>query len=482
MSPKTRSLWKLFLESDIRTRLNDAGPGLALAVLSGGQTEYRSFGLAHLEQQSPITPDTLFQVGSITKSFTAQAILHLVRQRSLDLDDLLFKYVPELRIARFAITLRHLLTHTSGIRDYSALWHMSGRSSDDLRTSQQVFDLLIKQEALNFQPGTSFSYSSSGYYLLSLVIERVAGTAYHEFMRREIWRPLGMLNTVAASDAAFDHPKRAYAYSKAEDGYRRVVSRRRFFGAGGMFTSINDLLTWERYLRAQDELVFGPDKHVSKQLVISQLLGDGRRIESWCGLALFSQRGELCQGQGGVYAGYTAWTRRFPRLNMSLVFLSNAPDLPPDLGTRLAEAYLGYRPKATSRDGVTTDRHDEDARIPIESASDYVGVYVSSALDSRYDVVVEKDRMLLFGARPKEELWQALANEVITVRFLRNDAGAVVGLEASSGLARQVRFTRVEKASPEEPARLRCNAITCRSWRTDADGVVSASFGIDYLR
>ena len=195
-------------------------PGCALAVMREGKVIYsRAYGMADLDHDLPITPASVFHVASISKQFTAASILMLAEEGKLSIDDDVHKYIPELPDFGVKITLRHLLTHTSGMRDQWAMLGMNGwRLNLDLITDQDVLDILSKQKALNFPPGEQYLYSNSGFTLLALTVKRVSGKSLREFTQERIFGPLGMTHTFFRDNHAEIVKNIAYGYLQAGRG------------------------------------------------------------------------------------------------------------------------------------------------------------------------------------------------------------------------------------------------------------------------
>ena len=227
---------------------NRAGsPGCALGVYQNGRTVYaRGYGMADLEHDAPITPDSVFYAGSVSKQFTAMAAALAIAQGKLSADDDVRKYVPELPDYGRPITIRHLIHHTSGLRDINTLMVLAGRRDEDAFDNKAVLRILARQKALNFMPGDEHLYSNSGYAMLALAIERGTGTPFAEFADANIFKPLGMSVSHFHTDLSRLVPGRAWAYDKRADGTFALNSpQNERAGAGGLFTSVRELARWD---------------------------------------------------------------------------------------------------------------------------------------------------------------------------------------------------------------------------------------------
>ena len=222
-------------------------PGAAVAVIRDGEIVHSNgFGMADLERGVPITVDSVFEIGSISKQFTAMCILLLEHDGKLSVDDDVRDFIPEMPSYEEPITLRHLLNHTSGIRDIETLFPLAGLSYLNEYPDAQQLDLITRQQALNFPPGEEYLYSNSGYLLLRLIVERVSGQSLREFAEERIFDPLGMTRTVFWERPRQIIPGRALAYSPREDGgWDYEVWHLGFQGPAGLYTTVGDLALWD---------------------------------------------------------------------------------------------------------------------------------------------------------------------------------------------------------------------------------------------
>jgi CubicO group peptidase (beta-lactamase class C family) len=222
-------------------------PGCALGVYRDGQVAYtRGYGMANLELGAGITPQSVFDIGSTSKQFTATSILLLARQGKLSLDDDIRKYIPELPNYGKAITIRHILTHTSGLRDYLTLWNLAGVDDADLTTDDDALALIVRQRELNFAPGEQWLYSNSGFFLASIIVKRVSGQSLAQFAAEHIFKPLGMAHTRYNDDHMAIIPNRATGYApRRGGGFATDMSNFEQTGDGGVQTSVEDLLRWD---------------------------------------------------------------------------------------------------------------------------------------------------------------------------------------------------------------------------------------------
>lgn len=319
------------------------GPGCAVGVARDGEVVFqRGYGMANLELDAPITPASIFHVASISKQFTAMAVALLARDGRLSLDDDVRRYLPELPDYGHRITIRHLLTHTSGLRDQWDLLNMArGRFEENRITESDVLEIVARQKALNFVPGTEYLYSNTGYTLAGTIVRRVSGKSLRDFADERIFRPLGMTHTHFHDDYTMVVKGRAAGYARGASAPWRVsLPNYDTYGATSLFTTVGDLLRWERNL---DRPVVG-DAALLRELAASATLANGDTTGYGLGLATERHRGAWLVGHGGADAGYRAYVGRFPGHGLAVAVLCNAaPANPAALARGVADVFLGDR-------------------------------------------------------------------------------------------------------------------------------------------
>jgi CubicO group peptidase (beta-lactamase class C family) len=300
---------------------NTHGPGCAVGIARGGETLLeRGYGMADLAGNRPITPATILESGSVAKQFTATAILLLAADGKLALDDDARRYLPELPNYGRTITVRHLLTHTSGLREWSNLVAWQGwERGTRVHTNPDMVRLIAAQQTLNYPVGDHYSYTNSGFLLLHAIVERVSGQSFARFTRERIFVPLGMTNTSWRDDYLRVVPGLAQAYSRQGDGWRLNMPNDNVVGAGGLLTTVGDWLRWNRALTNR---TLGA---VSDSLVRRMTLTNGLTIEYALGLMVGQYRGTQQLAHSGSTAGYSTYLARYPALNdLSIAVMCNA--------------------------------------------------------------------------------------------------------------------------------------------------------------
>lgn len=230
-------------------KYNTHTPGGVLTVARKGQILYnKAFGMADLEHDIANTTETVFEAGSVSKQFTATAILLLAQEGKLSLDDDVRKYVPELPDYGSTIKIRHLMTHTSGLRDWGSIVGLSGwERGKRVHTHAHVLEILAQQKGLNFPPGDQYSYSNSGYNLMVFIVERVSGMPFVAFCKQRIFEPMGMTHTQWRDEYRTIVKNRAIAYEKSGDTYLQTMPFEKIFGSGGLLTTTADLIIWNQH-------------------------------------------------------------------------------------------------------------------------------------------------------------------------------------------------------------------------------------------
>lgn len=292
-----------------------------MAVLEAGEIVYaRGCGLADLERPAPITPASVFDIGSTSKQFTAACVLLLARSGGLSLDGEIREHLPRLPDLG-TITVRQLVHHTSGIRDYLNLTLLAGGTLDNDAPEDAVLDLLARQRGLDFPPGTKHSYSNSGYFLLGEIVRSVTGKSLRQFAHEQIFEPLGMTSTFFHDDYGEVVPGRALAYTPAgEAGFRHDVSIWDVVGDGAVFTTVEDLRHWDRQFY-DCALPGGGD--LIRELTTPGRLADGTDLTYAFGLTVGTHRGQRTISHGGAWGGYRAEMVRFPDQRTTVIVLAN---------------------------------------------------------------------------------------------------------------------------------------------------------------
>ena len=444
--------------------LTKAGsPGCALAVARDGKILYeKGYGLANIEQNVAITPQTVFDIGSTSKQFTAASILLLEKQGKLSVNDDVRKYLPELPDYGKKITILHLLNHTSGLRDYLELMTLAGINIDGVTDDDDALGIIARQKALNFEPGSEWLYSNSGYFLLSVIVKRVSGKTLAAFATENIFQPLGMTQTLYRDKHTQLVANRALAYDEKDRGagYALAVSYFEQTGDGAVHTSVEDILKWdENFYSGQ---VGGAA--FSAELQENGHLNNGKKLDYAKGLVVASYRGLPWVSHGGAWGGYRAQLARFPQQHFSVVCLCNVGNANPSKrAMRVADVYLGSLMKEKTvkeAAGEAGPPKKPVVTLAPEQMSGLEGEYHSEELNVTYTLALQTGTLKVkkvgssaafvrngilpadsFAATEKDHF--AMREGGISVRFERDANGRVKGFVLDAGRVQGIFFAKL---------------------------------------
>jgi CubicO group peptidase (beta-lactamase class C family) len=376
-------------------------PGCAVGVYRGSETLHTgAFGMANLDHDVPLTPSSVFHVASVSKQFTAAAVLLLAQDGKLSLDDDVRKHIPELPDFGKRITLRHLAHHTSGIRDQWDMLNFSGwRYSRDLITDDDVLSVLSRQKDLNFAPGERHLYSNSGYTMLAIVVSRVSGKPFREFTTERIFKPLGMTSTHFRDNFNEIVKNQAYGYAPAQGSFRLSVTNFDTAGATSLLTTVEDMAKWHANF---DSHTVGGEAFIPAMLERGTL-NSGERIAYALGISHGTYRGLPTVGHGGADAGYRSSFLRFPDQRFGVAVLCNlAATNPGDLTQRVADAYLAdvLKPATT----VPNPASQPEVPLPMDQLTKLAGLYWNETNAVAMQFVVDGDRLAAILGGSKQPL------------------------------------------------------------------------------
>ena len=335
--PSAEDLDAVFSEWD-----REDSPGCAAGALRNGEFAFRgAYGMANLDYGIPLTPDSIFRMASVSKQFTVAAVLVAEDQGLLSLEDPLRKHFPDLPPWADPVRIRHLVHHTSGIRDYLVVMSLRGFGDDAHFTDADVLAALRQLERLNFDPGTEYLYSNSGYWLLAELIPRVSGLTLRQFAGEHLFGPVGMTGSHFHDRHREIVPGRATGYRprpEAEGGGFEVdMTTLEMVGDGGLYTSVNELRHWERMFL--DPAALGPD--LLRRLTAPGRFNDGSAQDYAGGLGLGEYRGLATVSHGGSFVGFRTYALRFPEQAFAVFVLCNSASADPGaLSRRVADLFL----------------------------------------------------------------------------------------------------------------------------------------------
>ena len=294
-------------------------PGGAIGVAKDGKTFFsKAYGLASLEYLVPNSNNTIFNTGSVSKQFTAMGIVLLEEQGKLSFDDEIHQHIPELPDFGHPITIRHLLHHTSGLRSLHALFALAGWRGDDARTNEDLNRFILKQQDLNFEPGTEYLYCNTGYMLMVNIIENATGAPVPAWMRDNIFEPLGMTHTYVEDQYNRVVPDNATSYY-GRDRFDRAVEYWGYVGSGNMHSTTADLLRWLSNFRAPQK---GWESAFRKMQTLDPF-NDGTPNNYAFGVVADKYLGKARIQHGGAVGGFRAFVATYPEEDLDIVVLTN---------------------------------------------------------------------------------------------------------------------------------------------------------------
>jgi len=415
-------------------------PGAAVLVEQGGKVVLRKgYGMANLELGIPVTPENVFEIGSVTKQFTAASILMLQERGKLSLSDELTKFLPDYPIQGKKVTIENLLTHTSGIPSYTGLPEWLPRMREDMTLDQLIG--LFKDKPFEFEPGTKWAYDNSGYVLLGAVIEKASGKSYERFVEDEIFQPLGMSHSLYGSVSDIV-PHRAAGYDKPGDHWVNTpyLSMTQPYAAGSLMSTVDDLAAWDKALAGETLL----KKASLARMATPYRLPSGLSTRYGFGLAIRDLGGKTVVEHGGGINGFTCDLLRIPSEGIFIAVLTNntAPKLAPEaVAERIARVLLGL---PAERQAIQVDPKTLD---------DYVGVYRNE--DATRTVTREGDK--LFAQRQggaKTEIVAGARDDFFykgggaTIKFVRDAQGKVTGAKVDTQGPEESPMARISEVPP----------------------------------
>ncbi len=441
---KTDKVDKLFAQWD-----STVSPGAALAIIKDGEIIYkRGYGMANLEHNVTIAPTTVFRIGSTSKQFTAACIATLVLDGKISLDDDIRKYIPEMPKYEKPITVRHLVHHTSGIRGYTGLLPLVGyRADTDAPTIEETIEIIARQKSLNFTPGEKYSYSNSGYFLQSIIVERATGKSMNEYAQEHIFKPLGMKNTFFHQDHTMIIKNRADGYSPTKEGFRINMTNWMHVGDGGIYTTVEDMYLWDQAFY-NNKL----GKELIELIQTPGVLNNGEKLDYAFGLRISDYRGLKTVGHGGSWVGFRAVTVRFPEQRFSVVCLASLSTMSPSsLSRQIADIYLADQFKEPAKE---TERPRRGA--PVEAAKElsltpaqlkeYAGEYYSDELITTYKVMVKEGELFIKHRYAPESLKAVGPDKFIwgrrNIDFTRNKKKKITGFALGIGRGGNIKFIK----------------------------------------
>ena len=433
-------------------------PGAAVVVVQKGKTVFKNFyGFANLEHGIPISENTVFAVGSVSKQFTGFAILQLEKQGKLSLQDDIRIYIPELPDLGETVTISHLLHHTGGLKEQFHLLAMAGVFNADTITMDQILKLVINQKHLAFKPGERLMYSNTGYMLLATIVQRITGKSFRRYMDEIVFQPLGMTHSHFHDDLTEIIKNKADSYDVDETtapGFARGLLNHGIVGNTGLFTTASDMAKWlNNWI---DHKIGGPD--LLEKMTRTDLLNSGEKTDYGFGIGVTAYRGLKVLLHSGSDSGYRAYTAIFPDQSFGLAVFTNLYAINPSaLGKKIQDIFLSEyftspeeKPKTEEIAGET----QKNITLTREQLAEYTGTFYSEELGTVYKIERLVKILALTHIRNETVLLKPSADkDVFTcdtwwlkeVAFTRDKNGKISGCRLSSSRAPNVIFTKITK-------------------------------------
>ena len=383
---------RLFMEWD-----NTHSPGAAIGIIKEGKLIYtKGYGIANLDYGIPISADSKFYIPSTTKQFTAACIALLSMEGKIGLDDDIRNYLPEIPDYGEKITIRHLVHHTSGLRDYLVLMYFSGESFEDYFSIDDGIKKLKKQKALNFSPGEKYQYSNSGYILMAEIVNRTSGMTIRQYADKHIFQPLGMKHTFFNDDHKQITKNRVISYLVQEDGsYKRFLQHFDALGDGNLTTTVNDLYLWDQNFYTQ--MVGG--KELQKIMLSRGILNNGDTLSYAFGQVREAYKGLESISHSGSMLGYRTEYVRFPKQQFSVVILANRSDAnASQKAFQVSDIFL--KNELIEQEEINTNKPDstkskKEMDVSSFQLEDYTGKFYCEELGLSYTLNLEEEKLMI---------------------------------------------------------------------------------------
>ena len=447
---------------------NEEGvPGGVIGVIQYGEVVFsKAYGLANLSYNIPYEVNTPTNIGSVSKQFTAMAILLLEQQGMLSLDDDVRKYIPELPDLGQVVTIHNMLNHTNGFREVFNLMPMTGWKGEDILLRQEVIEMLKRQEELQNAPGEEYNYNNSAFILLAEIVERISGQSFPEYMEANVFAPLGMNSSLVRADPSVIIPGASQGYVADSLSYHEAGDLHAAYGAGGIYTTVEDFSKW---MGNFSKPVVGGQEVVTR-LVTVDTLNNGDTMSYALGIGVDEFRGLKNYSHGGADIAHRAFIVYFPEIDAGVVAMSNNASFNSrGIAVEMAELYFGEMmdPEEGEEEETGVDGEEatdtEELVLPDDLLQSYAGRYILAAMGAEleYEVVDGRLKMSMEG-QPEVFLDPVTESEFkydgvdASIVFNTNEEGKVTGAVHSQGGQK----FELEQVAPYEPSMEELQALT----------------------
>lgn len=431
-------------------------PGGVVGIIEGGKVVFsRAYGMANLTHALPYKVTTPTNIGSVSKQFTAFAILLLEQQGKLSLDDDVRKHIPELPDLGQVVTLKNMLNHTNGFREVYNLMPMTGWKGEDMLRRQEIIELLKRQEELQAAPGEEYNYNNSAFILLAEIVERISGMSFPEFMQENVFGPLGMNSSRVRAHPGVIIPEASQGYTRDSTGYREAGDLYAAYGAGGIYTTVEDFSKWLGNFK--DPVVGGPE--LVERLVTVDTLNNGDTMSYALGIGVGEFRGLKNYSHGGADIAHRAFLVYFPEIDGGVVAMSNNANFASNnIAFHMAEVYFGdqMEPEAgaeTEEGAADADESesaaDDPITVPEELLQDYAGKYLLTGMGLEIEFkLVDGELKANIEGQPEATMIPLSQSEFryedsdASIEFIRKEEAEVTGAVHSQG-GQQFQLERV---------------------------------------
>jgi len=402
-------------------------PGGSVLISKNGKMIFsKAYGLASLEYNIPNTENTLFNIGSVSKQFTAIGIVLLEEQNKLSFDDDVRKFLPNLPDFGKTITIRHLLHHTSGLRDLHGLLGLAGWRPADLETNEHVYRVFKNQQELNFNPGDEFSYSNTGYIFLAKIIENVSGISFEYWMKQNIFEPLGMKNTYVEAQHDRVVANNATSYY-LRDEFKRAIEYWGYFGSGNIHSTTEDQNIWlQNFSTPKKEW-----ESAFNKLLLTAPLNNGFETNYGFGVRIESYAGKKVIQHGGSVGGFRAITRVFPEEQLNIVMLTNYSRS--GIGSKtnkISDIFLSKSKSSPTKKTEQKPKMPELVNLSNKKLKQFEGVYWSDSEKSGRNIYVKNDT-LRYSSSSKSE-WALVPTNQHTFIMMHPSIKPVVTFDSNT--------------------------------------------------